>query len=78
MRDRGLALVNEFVGFVSQVHRTGMQQKFVRGYQIGKFNKLLTNQDFSNDCLLFLKGVKSASDILTIFNTVINTRNSEF
>lgn len=56
VKDRGLALVNEFVGFVSQVHGTGMQQKFVPGYQTGKFNKLRTNQNFGNDCLVLKMG----------------------
>lgn len=82
-RDWGLALVNKFIGFVSQIHGTGMQRKFDKGYQTGKFTKLAANNDFGSDYLWFLNGVnnpkqKLTIDILTIFTNVCDTRNNEF
>lgn len=85
VRDRGLSLINEFIAFISQIHGTGVQWKYVKGYNTGKFNKLVGNVDFEADCQEFLSSdqvdpspsLKSTSDLCALFNNLCNTRNSK-
>jgi len=78
VRDYGLALINEFITFISEIHGIGIQWK---GLNTWKFNKLVGNINFEANCQEFPfnceddPSKRPASDICPIFN-VCNTRNA--
>ena len=45
-----LVLINEFIGFISQIYGSGFQKKFKKGSISGKFDKLSRNKSFEANC----------------------------
>lgn len=82
VKDQALYLVNEFLSFIGQIHKTGLQRKFDKKYSTSKFQKLIDNPAFSSDCEEFLRNDsdpdgKSLSDIIDVFNSLCDKRNSK-
>jgi hypothetical protein len=46
---RGLALINELVAFITQLHGTGIQYKFKKSYNSSKFSKLSKDNNYQQD-----------------------------
>lgn len=83
VKGHGLALMNEFLGFINQIHKSGgFPKQFDKTFTTAKFDKLLGVPEFSNNCSKFVNQqsdaiVKLSTDVCQIFSELYNERNGK-